>query len=191
MTKLPPTLLLDVDGVLANFIQATLDIVEDVSGVKYSHDDVKTWELFNSLPKHAHLKTSVYEQLKKPGGCFGIPVYPGAVEGVMRLKEVAHVVILTSPFHGSKTWMSEREEWLEHYFGIPHGDVIHGHHKHLVFGDMLVDDKDDHVGRWSIRHPKGVGVLWDRQYNHESHLPRARTRDALYQRLLHLPPPAE
>jgi hypothetical protein len=74
-----PTLLLDCDGILANFIGACLNLLEEELGVQpYSHDDIQTWDLFDSLPKHRHLRHAIYNELKKPLGCLNIPVYPGA-----------------------------------------------------------------------------------------------------------------
>jgi len=170
-----PIVLLDVDGVLANFIQAALDIIEEASGKKYHHDDVKTWDVFESLPEHRHLMHDVYGVMKNHGGCYNIPIYPGAQEGVLALQKVAHVIILTAPFAGSQTWMTEREQWVMNHFGIPHKDIFQGHHKHLVRGDIFIDDKVEHVEEWSKAHPKSAGRLWTREYNKSSALPRVST----------------
>ena len=175
MNAQKPIVLVDVDGILANFIQAALDIVEDVSGKKYHHDDIKTWDVFDSLVEHKHLMDDVYGALKSQHGCYNIPIYDGAQEGVRALQQVAHVIILTSPFGGSRTWMREREQWLVNHFNISPKDIFHGHHKHLVRGDIFIDDKVEHIEAWSQAHPKSAGRLWTREYNKSSTLPRVST----------------
>jgi len=166
MNQIKPILLLDCDGVLANFIDATLSILNDEFGVKnYTHDDVKTWDMFDSFPDHKHLADDVYELLKKRGGCYGIPPYPGAQNGVAKLEELVDIVIVTSPFNGGETWVHERERWLEMLFDISHKDVIHTGRKELIHGDILVDDKVEHVVAWQKAHPHGQAILWGQRYN--------------------------
>jgi 5'(3')-deoxyribonucleotidase len=161
-----PILLMDVDGVLANFIEAVLSVLRDEFGVMdYHHDTIETWEMFASMPEHIHLRDNVYEILKKYGGCFGIPPYPGSQNGVAALKKLVDVVIVTSPFYGSDTWVAERERWLEKFFDISHKDVIHTGRKELVDGDIFVDDKVEHVVKWARAHPSKHAILWAQRYN--------------------------
>jgi 5'(3')-deoxyribonucleotidase len=161
-----PTLLLDVDGVLADFISAALSILRNKFGVvDYHHDTIETWEMFSSMPAHAHLKDEVYEILKKEGGCFSMLPYDGAVAAVQTLKRLVDIVIVTSPFYGSKTWVHEREKWLEYFFNISHKDMIHTGRKELVHGDILVDDKLETIEKWSKRWPHGHAIIWDQRYN--------------------------
>jgi 5'(3')-deoxyribonucleotidase len=156
-----PVVLMDCDGVLADFITATLDRLHAVSGQKYEHDRISTWEVFSSLPPEALVHQSrVYEYLKQAGGCLGIPMYAGAQEGVWRLQEIAEVIIVTSPFKGGRTWTHEREEWLEKYFQISHENVIHAKRKEFVSGDFLIDDKPSNLQAWRATHPLGRPIYW-------------------------------
>jgi 5'(3')-deoxyribonucleotidase len=180
--------LLDVDGVLANFIEAVLRLVEDATGRKYVHGDIQTWEVFESLPAVQHLQTDIYEQLRSPGGCYNIPVYEGAVDGVASLREVVDVVIVTSPFPRATWWMVERERWLADQFGIEERDVIHTRRKELIHGDFLVEDKAENGETWQKEHPRGLSLLWDRAYNQKSQLPRVRDWKELRNRVLDWPP---
>jgi len=169
--------LLDVDGVLAHFVQAALDAIQKVEF--YDGDDIRfgrtfdptivtTWELHDSLPEpERSARDEVYRRMKARGGCLAIPVYDGAKEGFARLREIVDVTILTSPFNGSETWMHEREKWLEQHFGIHHRDIIHADKKFRVHGDVFIDDKPSHLHAWSdywigMGRDKTVRpVLWD------------------------------
>jgi 5'(3')-deoxyribonucleotidase len=158
-----PTLNLDVDGILADFVSAALALVAQHTGNVYHPNDIRTWEVFDSIPEKA-VKDAVYGVMKAPGGCLAIPVYEGAQEGVKRLRNHVDVICVTSPFHGSPTWAHEREVWLEKHFGITH--VIHAHRKERVHADFFVDDKPSHVDDWirywvdSGRDPDAEGVCW-------------------------------
>lgn len=192
-----PTLLLDCDGVLADFTSATLSLVHDATGKEYSHDDVDTWDPFDSvaLAEHEHLRHGIYEELKRPNGCLTMTPYAGAKEAVEQLKPLVEIVMVTSPFKGGATWVHERELWLEEHFGLSHKKMIHTGLKELVFGDIFVDDKPEHVIRWLKRHPAGHAVIWDQRYNrnqeelHGRRIYRARGWDELIElvrRLVHL-----
>jgi hypothetical protein len=54
---------------------------------------------------------------------------------------------------------------LSRHFGIPSKDVIIAADKSDVGGDMLVDDRHEHVNAWTQAHPGKVGVLIDAPYN--------------------------
>ena len=156
-----PVVLLDCDGVLSDFITATLDVLRQRTGQTFQHDDISTWEVFASLPEELQLhKSKVYDYLKKEGGCLGIPLYAGAQDGVERLQAIAEVIIVTSPFKGSPTWTHERELWLEKYFHIQHENVIHAKRKEFVSGDFLIDDKPDNLRAWRTTHPNGRAIYW-------------------------------
>jgi 5'(3')-deoxyribonucleotidase len=156
-----PTVLVDVDGPLAAFDQAALDTIFAITGRRYALDDIRTWEVFESVEQdNPEVKKQVYDRMKGRGGCLGIPVADGAKEGLAKLQELCEVVIVTSPFWGSETWVYEREKWLVENLGIKAHDIIHARKKFHVAGDVLVDDKPDHIQKWSARFPRGRGILW-------------------------------
>lgn len=155
------SVLLDVDGVLAGFVESALDILHDITGRRYPPSVVTHWDVFDSIQERAHQQV-VYQRMKARGGCLSIPVIDGAKEGVARLREIADVTILTSPFNGSETWMHEREKWLEEHFNIDHRDVIHADKKFRVHGDIFIDDKPAHLYAWNqYWDGEELAVLWD------------------------------
>ena len=163
-----PTALVDVDGVLADFVTGYLRELTYYTGETYDPATILTWEVTDSL-KHVNRRAldDAYARLKSSGGCKCLPVYEGAQEGIRRLKEVANVIIVTSPFTGAPTWTHEREEWLKTHFNIDNHHVIHAKEKHRIHGDALIDDKAGHVeaweghwGRYGQPGQKYLGLLW-------------------------------
>lgn len=167
-----PTALVDSDGILSDFIGAALLALRAESGVSVPREAIKTWDVFDSIPAELQrYKDRVYNLLKAKLGCFSIRPYDGAKQGMKKLEEIADVVVVTSPFSGSDTWMSERERWLHMHFGIPGSRVIHAQAKHHIKGDYFVDDKTSHVLDWAKAHPTGRALLWDMPYNQNDELP--------------------
>lgn len=161
-----PRVLLDVDGVLADFLTPSLAIFQRLTGHPYTHGDFKTWDIFETIPREH--ESAYYEVVNVPGWCRSLPVYEGAQAGVQALKEVADLYIVTSPLSRHPTWTHEREGWLHEHFGIHHRKIVHTSAKYLCIGDVFVDDRPDHIEAWEAEHAGGLGLLWDQPYNRGS-----------------------
>lgn len=172
---------LDVDGVLAHFAQHVIDRVNTHTGTAHTYEDISTWEIFDCIGQgNKELQDKIYDELRNQGGALGLPVFAGAKEGVARLREVADVFIVTSPFRPSDHWMPEREKWLYEHFEVKGTDVVHCSKKWRIFADVLVDDKVETIARWRDIHPDKLALLWDAPYNRKDDLPRVRSWGELY-----------
>jgi 5'(3')-deoxyribonucleotidase len=158
-----PRLLLDVDGVLANFLSRAFPIIESLSGVRYVPEDLTSWDIFETVDRS--IEKNFYRLCTAPGVAYSLPVYPGAKEGVARLQEIAEVYIVTSPMANNPTWAYEREQWLLTHFDIPSKRVVHTSAKHICAGDVLIDDRPKNIQTWRAEHKLGIGLLWDQPYN--------------------------
>ncbi len=170
-----PTLLLDVDGPLANFTRSYLDAFEDVTGRAITVEQVDRFAI-NECPFFsdaatdmaipvAKLREMVESYVSLSGFCKDIPVQHGAPSAVARLSEVADVYALTSPWHSSRTWAYERTAWLWENFQIPAKRVVLTASKYLMRGDVLLDDRASHVEEWGKAWPDGDAVLFDMHHN--------------------------
>lgn len=165
-------ILLDVDGVLADFVTPALEIVRNVTGAPVPEDALEDWDIFRAYPKDVQNK--FYDAFKCEGWCMGLEPYPGSQEGIALLERVADVYFVTSPMHGPH-WAYERTLWLKKYFGVPAKRVVHTNAKYLCVGDIFVDDKFDHVENWQKAHPHGCSVLWTQPYNRKNEWPHRAT----------------
>lgn len=160
------SVLLDVDGVLADFIGGIIPIIKAVTGRDVTHDEIDQFDFSAALqlsPEHAG-------KVKRAIGSSGrmasfLSVFDGAKEGVRRLRDIADLYIVTSPWNSNETWCHDRERWLHRHFDIPHSRVIHTSAKHLIRGDVFVDDKTSALEAWRIRNPQGVAVQWRTPHN--------------------------
>ncbi len=151
-------ILIDVDEVLADFQGAAFDVIARVTGRRHSREECKQWEMFGQFLQPEERKP-VFAEIRKPGFCSALSPLPGAQEGVKRLQELGEVYAVTSPFR-SEPWVHERTKWLEDHFGIQESNVVFTSAKFLVTGDVLLDDRPDHILKWEAKHPHGHGLLW-------------------------------
>lgn len=174
--------LLDVDGVLADFLSATFEFLRDWTGRSWTTMDLMSWEIFDH-PELLSFKERGYEQWRTQGFCGTLQPYQGAQAAVASMQEVADVYILTSPMD-SLYWVHERDAWLKQHFGINRKNIIHTSAKYVCSGDVLVDDRHDNIVQWLEHHPEGLGVLWAHKYNDGLALPTGAVRTASWEDLV-------
>jgi 5'(3')-deoxyribonucleotidase len=173
-----PVVLLDCDGVLADFITPCLRVIERLTGNRHAHDDVDVWDFDRKLIASDTDREAYWACITAPGFCASLEPYSGTPFAVECLRSVADVYILTSPML-APTWAHERQQWLKEHFGVSHKHIISTPAKRLVAGDVFVDDKPEHVEAWSQRWTSGIGICWAAPYNatHADAFMDNRTRD--------------
>lgn len=162
-----PRFLIDVDGPMADFCAPAFDAIFQVTGRRFNASDhVNGWDLFSGLGLSDKETKAVLRVMEVPGLCLGIPIVPGAREGIEELRKFADVWAVTSPF-GGEHWMHERDAWLVRHFGFHKSHVLHvrGESKHGVYGNMLVEDKVETLNSWQAAWPMETGVLFELPYN--------------------------
>lgn len=172
-------ILLDVDGVVGDFLGGVQKVFRERFGIDVPHSGFTSWNVADVLPEQ-WMKDELDRFLAMPGFAEKMELHDGSQEGVRKLQEIGEVLFVTSPFSTSDTWMKERERWCCRHFGVSHDDVLHVTKKYAVYGDMLVDDKPSNLEKWVKRHPHGMPILWDAPYNRDvSHLRRESSWDAV------------
>lgn len=161
-----PTVLLDCDDVLTDFIGGVLEIVHRVTGRRHTQEDVDQWDFATALKLTNDERRAVQDIISlSRGWCESLAVLPGAVDGVGALREIADVYILTAPWSSCPTWTHERERWLMRRLNIPSRWVIHTAAKHLVWGDVFVDDRTETVEKWATAWLDSSALRWATPHN--------------------------
>lgn len=175
--------LIDVDGVVCDFVSGYLVLIEKVTGRSYTLDDVTDYD-FMAQGIVSSERKAIEQLLFQPGWVQLLsPVEQGSRLVFELLQREVEIVFVTSPWRGHPTWASEREAWLQAYW--PGVAVVSTHHKYLVHGDVLVDDRPEQVSRWHREWgPAGVGLLWDAPYNRRAQsLTRVHSWDGVLREL--------
>ena len=168
-----PIALVDVDGVLARFLDAHLAAVHAVTGRRFFPEDFPGHETFDIIGEA--YRDDIEQEWKARGFCESLRPYPGARLGIATLRDVARVRFVTAPVHGPH-WHWERTRWLERHVGARPRDIIFAHDKRVIRGDVFVDDNPDHIDSWCEANPSGRAILWTQPYNRSAKLPRNARR---------------
>jgi len=160
------TILLDVDGVCGDFIDALLHAV----GSRLSSKDIDRWNIFEQLSKaeaqaaYAILCTSKF-------WLNAIRPVKIAQDTIARwTDEGCEIVFVTAPWTSCSTWDHARRAWLRQHF--PPAEVVTAHAKQHVIGDVFIDDRESNVKLWSEAHPRGLALLLAQPHNRHARLRR-------------------
>ena len=96
----------------------------------------------DALPPEAHQAADPHH-FDEVAGIFGLmQPMPGAIEAYRTLSREHDVFILsTAPWGNPSAW-SDKLEWVKKYLGdVAEKRLILSHHKYLVQGDVLIDDR--------------------------------------------------
>lgn len=153
-----PRILLDVDGVLADFVSAACDVLSRLTGRELRVDQLDQWDIMKALGVPKIIEDEAYRWFSAEGFCYSLKPYVGAREMVAELQTWADLYAVTAPLDGPH-WAFERENWLEAHFNIPRRRVVSARDKSIVVGDALVDDKLSNLVEWRTRQ-SGMAVFW-------------------------------
>lgn len=158
-----PDFLIDVDEVLADFVNAAIPVISQVLQRPWSLDEasVDNWDMFAVLTPET--KRDVFQILNARGFCSSLQPTPGAQDFIRELRQYRNVYALTSPQH-SPFWVYERNQWLGDHFGFDPKHTINTEAKYMCVGQEFLDDNPVHIERWKARH-KGAGMLWSTVHN--------------------------
>lgn len=178
-------ILLDVDGVLADFVGGYLDLVSEVTGRRYEHKDADQWLVADAIKLSEKEKRDVEFLIGRQGFCQNLRITPGAREGVKALREVTDIVFCTSPWHSSRFWHYERQRWLEQHFHCNiDKELVFTGNKAVIKGTALVDDRMATLEVWKAENPDGLAVLWGNHHNvHDQWVPKISNWSELLDRV--------
>ena len=162
--NLSKTLLLDVDGVVADCSSQVHRFAENLFLRRLPKPATWTsWEFSAALELTPHEAGQFYEQVKHSGVADHITFYPGAREIVHELCDAFDLVFVTSHWKQYPAWVPARERLLEE-FKRP---IIFTHEKWRVHGEYLCDDHPKNLEQGSF-----YPLLFDASHNKTSTLHR-------------------
>ncbi len=155
-------ILLDVDGVLAEFVDHMLPWM----GATFRREDICQPDMtvyMDDFQKDRFLRI-----MDGPEFWRSQPVIEGAQAALESLKSEGHqLVAVTKPHASCAHWTRLRKAWLDEHFPkmfdgfVPTGD------KHYVHGRVLVEDTHANLHSWStfVRNAGRRGVIFDQPWN--------------------------
>lgn len=157
------TILLDVDDVLLNCSVSVHKTAEEFFG--HPLPSPETWTTDIDFQTCMKLSTRQWQDFEaylreKDNLATTFEWFQGAHAFTERLAAFGEVVFCTAPWVGLKHWYEARREALQLYLGRRGYSLVMTDQKHLVQGDILIDD------RWrNIERTPNRGILWAQPAN--------------------------
>ncbi len=170
MTKSPKRILIDQDGVLADFEQGVQLAWLEKFGVKLPPlpNGRKSFYLADDYPQFKDELRAIYASQ----GFFGhLPPITGAIEALKELLQAGHDVrICTAPINAYRHCVTEKFMWVEKHLGYDWTHrIILTKDKTWVQGDILIDDKPEVAGTL-----RPMWTHWHYDYSYNAHLPNRK-----------------
>jgi len=157
------TILFDMDGVLVDLIPTWLHVYGLETGEFVHPDRIDSYALQKHVSDYAKLVTLLPQALLEA---------PPMIDSSEFNDLVLHndkfdVYIVTHAFENRQYSIPNiKIDWMRHYF--PNFDVnnmIFTSQKHLINGDVLVEDSEKVLEKWEANNPEGEGFLVHAPYN--------------------------
>lgn len=154
----------DLDGVVSDFTGGWLRRYNAAFGTNLSVDQVTAWDSTTELTGFTKSEFWQWVRTAGDGGrslFAALEPYPGAVEGLRRLLDAAHVVILTT----KPAWaIPDTLHWLS-TLDLPLREVHITTDKTAVDCDVYVEDSPKHLAALRRNRRDSVVCRWVRPWN--------------------------
>ena len=159
------TLLIDMDCILVNMLPPWLNRYNSILRARGQVSNVSVADLESYNVGLVCKDTEVlYDILDERSFFFNMEPMPGAVEYFQKLLDDDRydVVVVTQPPRCAEFAVRDKRRWiLKHFPNFDLKNMVFCHRKTLVKGDLIFDDKPEHLSGWKIANPKGVLATLD------------------------------
>ena len=151
-------LFVDMDEVLADTYMAHVKLYNQDFGASLTREECMGKEVWQCVPE-THQK-SVRNHAHTIGFFNDLPVIPNSQQVLKELNE-KHDVFIASAAMQFPFSLKEKSDWLdEHFSFIPWQRRILCGHKHILNGDVLIDDR-----RYNLENFNGRSILFTSPHN--------------------------
>lgn len=165
--KIPKRFLIDVDGVVVDFIGTLFEDIENTYPDLIKPSEIVDWDIFNSKSSQltSEQRAYAFELLNSPGYGKSFRLIEGAKEACALIKARGHEIRwVTASWESSETWDYDRVRLLELAFNAAKHDICFYYNKWEISGDFLIDDKIENITKWQCEQ-NGRGLLFDQPWN--------------------------
>ena len=172
------TIFIDMDEVIADTYGAHIEMYNQEYNGQLTLDVCKGYEVWMKVPE-AH-QESVRGHAKRRGFFKNLKPIPGSIEVIEALAH-AHEVYIASAAMQFPNSLEEKSEWLDTFLPfIPWQNRILCGHKHILRGDVLIDDRS-----YNLKAFNGRSIMFSSPHNaHSNGFERADTWEDIRTMLL-------
>lgn len=157
-------LLLDVDGVFADFLGGVLHhlTLHYKTGEEVTRESITEWAFIEKLSDRS--RDRLDKLLSQYTFWRSLKTIPRSSHYFPTLAQYFDTYFVTAPWPGCQTWTHARSEWLKHRLGVSPDRIIFTSRKELIRGDILIDDNPAFIRKWKTANPRGKAYLFDTPY---------------------------
>lgn len=134
-------ILVDMDAIVVALTEKWLALYNKDHNDTVTIEDLKTWNIYN----HVKIGQRMNDYLYSDRFFLDVDPIPGAIEAVRHLMLDHHVYIVSAPSWPGNS-ASDKISWVKkHMPFFNKRDIFLGHHKHMIKGDILIDDSPDNI----------------------------------------------
>ena len=165
------TILVDLDGICADLFTPWLEQYNNLfrSGkAPVKIEDITDLDILKTKNVNGHIY-KVIDGKTTPNFFRTLKPLDGAIDAIKAIKKADHnLVILSAPSKDINSW-SDKIYWIRENLGIKSNkNIILTSSKHMVSGDVLIDDNPKNIAGWLETNPNGVAVQINWPWNKDS-----------------------
>ena len=143
----------DADEVIVNMMPQLIKEYNEKYQSDIEIEDVTQWQLPADM-KEVYKEYRFFYDLK--------PV-EGAIEGIRQLIKWGHDVVIATNHSNDEQIAKEKVEWFNRCLPEVANNIMMGHRKDLLQGDVIIDDNAEYL----LNSPCGIKICMDRPWNRE------------------------
>ncbi len=157
------TILCDLDGIVADLLGEWIRRANELHGTDIKLEQVDRWDIHECVP----MGHAIYKLLT-PSLFAAIKPVPGAVEALKSFHDAGHDVTIVTASASDPGTAAAKIAWVREYLPwMDRKDVFIGHKKHLIRGDVLIDDSPENILAYRKAWPDAQIVTIAYPYNAE------------------------
>ena len=159
--------IVDMDEVLAQFVQKVLDRWNAENGTSFTHDQIDMWHMEETLGPKSWGKIDGW--CGEKGFFRSLDPVPGAVAGFRSLMEAGHdVIVATAVVKTADNCYDDKRAWMrDHFPDWSLKNLIAVSRKGMLRGDILIDDGEHNIKDWTEEGPVNGAILFDAPWNRD------------------------
>lgn len=180
----------DVDGVLCDLVEAAIPVINKLFECCLSRDDIRMFEIDRIVGVHKSEFDEIFSQLDYEN----MEVVKGAQDGLQRLAERFKIVIATSRppalHETTKKWLQENELYFDGFMSLERNGAVQGKKSDFYpLADAVVDDdlREVIAASYHTRSSCLVDAPWNHSINAQNRFRRCFGWGEVVQNCMDLP----
>jgi 5'-nucleotidase len=156
------TIYSDMDGIFTDLLKKWLDRYNEDH-----NDDLAVADIKDEIHKHVkpEVGTKIYDYIKEPGFFDDLEPIPGSLKALRALSMEGHNVFIATAHADNPQCASAKIRWVQEKLGFSRKQVILIHAKHLLRGDVFIDDTPKKLIAYKEAWPKAKVLTIAYPYN--------------------------